>query len=120
MVRAFLRNATEGKFILNEFKKIPNAIKGRLSFLSPNSKTYFCKRSKGRDVYGESALRQCVSIPLVDVPEKFLQLLHTATGNDTAVYYFGIILRPYLIGFRVLELTQLSLQDVFSSHHSIK
>ena len=59
-------------------------------------------------------LRQCVTILLVDVPEKFLQLLHTATGNDTAVYYFGIILRPYLLGFVVFELTQLSPRDVFS------
>lgn len=95
---AFLRNATEGKFIFNELKKLPNAIKRRLNFLSPNSESDYFKRSKGRDIHGESVLRQCVSIPLVDVPEKFLQILHTATGNNTAVYYFGIILRPYLVG----------------------
>ena len=59
-------------------------------------------------------LRQSVSIPLVDVPEKLLQLLHAATVNDTAVYYFGIILRLYLLGFSGLELIQLSPLAVFS------
>ena len=59
-------------------------------------------------------LGQSVSIPLVDVPEKLLQLLNAATVNDTAVYYFGIILRLYLLGFSALELTQLNPLDVFS------
>ena len=94
-------------------------MKGRLNFLSPNSESdYFKKGSKGQDIDGESVLQQSVSIPLVAIPEKLLQLLHVhvhaATVNDTAVYYFGIILRLYLLGFSVLELTQLSPLAVFS------
>ena len=112
----FLRKATEGKYILNELKKVPSAVKGRLSFLSPDSESDYFKRSKGRDIYGLSVPQQCVSIPLVDVPEALLQLLHAATGNDTSVYYFGIILSLYLLGFSVSELTQLSLLEVLSNN----
>ena len=94
---------------------MPSAMKGRLNFLSPNSESdYFKKGSKGRDIHGESVLKQRVSIPLVDVHEKLLQLLYAATVNDTVVYYCGIILRLYLLGFSVLELTQLSPLAVFS------
>lgn len=62
----------------------------------------------------ERVLRQCVSIPLLEVPEKLLQVLHAANGNDTAVYYFGIMCRPYFLGYIVLELTQLNPLVVFS------
>ena len=93
---------------------MPSAMKGRLNFLSPNSESDYFKRSKGRDIHGESVLKQRVSIPLVDVHEKLLQLLYAATVNDTVVYYCGIILRLYLLGFSVLELTQLSPLAVFS------
>lgn len=87
MASTFLRESTEGKFLLNELKNLPSAIKGRLHFLSPDSETDSFRVSKGRDVYGKSVLRQCISIPLLEVPEKLLQLLHAAHGNDTAVHY---------------------------------
>ena len=60
-----LRNSTEGKYILDDLKKVPSAKKGRLNFLSPNLESDYFKRSKGRDIHGVSVLGQSVSIPLV-------------------------------------------------------
>lgn len=76
----FLKQEIEGQFILNELKKLPNATKGRLHFLSPDSEANYFKIAKGKDVYGKSVFKQCVSIPLCDVPG---ELLRAVQGNYT-------------------------------------
>ena len=76
----FLKQEIEGQFILNELKKLPNVTKSRLHFLSPDSEANYFKIAKGKDVYGKSVFKQCVSIPLRDVPG---ELLRAVQGNYT-------------------------------------
>ena len=126
MVSSFLKNVTEGKSLRSELKQLPKATKGRIHFLSPDSDKEYLRMSKGKDVHGKSVLRQCVSIPFVEVPEKLLQILHAANGNDTAVdiylelfllsYYSPYL--PYFSGYSKLGLTQLNPQLYFPLNYS--
>ncbi|XP_068723733.1 uncharacterized protein [Montipora capricornis] len=87
----FLKQKIEGQYILKELKKLPNATKGRLHFLSPDSEVSYFKISKGKDVFGKSVFRHCVSIPLDDVPGELLRLvqeedsiqIHNVAGEDS-------------------------------------
>ena len=83
--------------------------------------------SKGKDVHGKSVLRQCVSIPFVEVPEKLLRVMQLYNGNDTAVdinylelfllsYYSPYL--PYFSGYSKLGLTQLNPQLYFPLNYS--
>ena len=98
----FLKQKIEGQYILKELKKLPNATKGRLHFLSPDSEVSYFKISKGKDVFGKSVFRHCVSIPLGDVPGELLRLVQ---GNYK-LYYCGTgpflawdVLPQRIIGF---------------------
>ena len=50
--------------------------------LSPDSEANYYKIAEGKDVYGKSIFRQCVSIPLSDMPR---ELLHVVHGNYTII-----------------------------------
>ena len=78
----FLKQEIEGQFILNELKKLPNATKGRLHFLSPDSEANYFKIANGKVVYGKSVFKRCVSIPLRDVPG---ELLHAVQDIYTII-----------------------------------
>ena len=49
-------------------------------FLNPDFEANYYKIAEGKDVYGKSIFRQCVSIPLSDVPR---ELLHVVQGKYT-------------------------------------
>lgn len=78
----FLKQEIEGQFILNELKKLPNVTKSRLHFLSPDSEASYFNIAKGKDVYGKSVFKQCVSIPLSNVPG---ELLRAVQGHFTII-----------------------------------
>ncbi|XP_078342150.1 uncharacterized protein LOC144627990 isoform X2 [Oculina patagonica] len=69
---AFLNRKIEGQFLLHELRNLPRATKGRLYFLSPDSDTDYIKLNSGKVVYGKGITRQCISIPLSDVPGNLL------------------------------------------------
>ena len=73
VVSMYLKQPIEVGLLLNELKGQPNAIKGRLHFLSPESDTNYFRITNGKVVVGKAIIKRCVSIPLADIPREFLQ-----------------------------------------------
>lgn len=96
----YLTQPIEGGMLLNELKEQPNATKGRLHFLSPESDTDYFRITNGKVVVGKAIVKRCVSIPLPDIPKEFLRAVKGNCIIDLSTAFLGGCIN-YCLGYNL-------------------